>query len=350
MADVRTNSANAFETVLTQEFGPTSLTASLEAVQGLGVPTYLTFDPDNTLVHREYILFDGAISGLDISTTTLANRYLTGSVASSGITHPVGTVVRMTPTKQQFDDIHDRVDGRMAAASHTKSVHDSLGIDHGSMTGLADDDHPQYHTDARGDARYVRNTGGTLTGAVLLPDGTVAAPSLGFSLDTNTGLRRVTTDALGIVAGGVDVAVARVSDFHPGTTNVRDLGLTGTRWRDLYLSRDAFIAGRTNLVAYRETPISLGTVSSGTATINVATGTIFTLTAGGAISIATSNVVNGDSFLLRLYMASLYAITWPTGTRWADGKAPTLAAGSNIVSFWYESGVLWGSLVGTKFA
>src|SRR5574343_833693 len=26
--------------------------------------------------------------------------------------------------------------------------------DHGALTGLGDDDHPQYHTDARGDARY----------------------------------------------------------------------------------------------------------------------------------------------------------------------------------------------------
>lgn len=26
--------------------------------------------------------------------------------------------------------------------------------DHGALTGLADDDHPQYHNDARGDARY----------------------------------------------------------------------------------------------------------------------------------------------------------------------------------------------------
>lgn len=26
--------------------------------------------------------------------------------------------------------------------------------DHGALTGLSDDDHPQYHTDARGDARY----------------------------------------------------------------------------------------------------------------------------------------------------------------------------------------------------
>lgn len=30
--------------------------------------------------------------------------------------------------------------------------------DHGALTGLADDDHPQYHTDARGDARYHTKT------------------------------------------------------------------------------------------------------------------------------------------------------------------------------------------------
>lgn len=28
------------------------------------------------------------------------------------------------------------------------------GIDHGEISGLGDDDHTQYHTDARGDARY----------------------------------------------------------------------------------------------------------------------------------------------------------------------------------------------------
>jgi hypothetical protein len=30
----------------------------------------------------------------------------------------------------------------------------AAGGDHGALTGLADDDHPQYHNDARGDARY----------------------------------------------------------------------------------------------------------------------------------------------------------------------------------------------------
>lgn len=31
---------------------------------------------------------------------------------------------------------------------------DDISMDHGELTGLSDDDHPQYHNDARGDARY----------------------------------------------------------------------------------------------------------------------------------------------------------------------------------------------------
>ena len=43
--------------------------------------------------------------------------------------------------------------------------------DHGALTGLADDDHTQYHNDTRGDARYLQLTGGTLTGDVTMGSG-----------------------------------------------------------------------------------------------------------------------------------------------------------------------------------
>jgi hypothetical protein len=53
---------------------------------------------------------------------------------------------------------------------------DDVGIqDHGNLLGLSDDDHTQYHNDARGDARYLQLTGGTLTGSLLLPS---AMPTL----------------------------------------------------------------------------------------------------------------------------------------------------------------------------
>lgn len=44
--------------------------------------------------------------------------------------------------------------------------------DHGDLTGLGDDDHTQYHTNARGDARYVRLTGSTMTGSLSMSAGT----------------------------------------------------------------------------------------------------------------------------------------------------------------------------------
>lgn len=51
--------------------------------------------------------------------------------------------------------------------------------DHGGLTGLNDDDHPQYHTDARGDSRYY--TQAVIDGRVLndLADVNVGTPGAG---------------------------------------------------------------------------------------------------------------------------------------------------------------------------
>ncbi len=51
--------------------------------------------------------------------------------------------------------------------------------DHGGLTGLGDDDHPQYHNNTRGDARYY--TQGQIDGRVLdnLADVNVGTPGAG---------------------------------------------------------------------------------------------------------------------------------------------------------------------------
>lgn len=50
----------------------------------------------------------------------------------------------------------DKVDGidlpnttATVLTDHNKALHDALGIDHGSLSGLGDDDHPQYYNSAR---------------------------------------------------------------------------------------------------------------------------------------------------------------------------------------------------------
>lgn len=67
--------------------------------------------------------------------------------------------------------------------------------DHGALTGLADDDHPQYHTDARGDARYSllgHTHGGLDTIQLLTADVTttgsafIDVPGLQVTLDADS--------------------------------------------------------------------------------------------------------------------------------------------------------------------
>jgi hypothetical protein len=47
--------------------------------------------------------------------------------------------------------------------------------DHGALTGLADDDHLQYHNNARGDARYQRLSAYTQAGSILVGTGSGAS-------------------------------------------------------------------------------------------------------------------------------------------------------------------------------
>jgi hypothetical protein len=54
-----------------------------------------------------------------------------------------------------------------------KQLYSPSGIatTHGLLSGLSSDDHLQYHTDARGDLRYVLKAGDTMTGTLTLTDG-----------------------------------------------------------------------------------------------------------------------------------------------------------------------------------
>ncbi|MDA2917500.1 hypothetical protein MYX64_11790, partial [Nitrospinae bacterium AH_259_B05_G02_I21] len=58
---------------------------------------------------------------------------------------------------------------KLDAAGHVDaSMVNDADVDHGLLTGLADDDHTQYHNDTRGDARYVKKAGDTMTGLLVL--------------------------------------------------------------------------------------------------------------------------------------------------------------------------------------
>jgi hypothetical protein len=82
----------------------------------------------------------------------------------------------------------------------------STSIDHGRLIGLSDDDHTQYHNDARGDARYVSINGGTMVGPLLLPS---ADPSL----DLQAVHKKYVDDEVAVVAASATAANNKADDL-----------------------------------------------------------------------------------------------------------------------------------------
>ena len=97
---------NAFETTLSSTFGASDTTATVASTSGLTSPCYLVIEPDSS-TQREYIFFDGTFTSTQLVTSTTYNRYLTGSAAASGLSHPQNSKVRMVPVQQLFEDIFD---------------------------------------------------------------------------------------------------------------------------------------------------------------------------------------------------------------------------------------------------
>lgn len=114
-----TNFANAFETTLRVDMGPSDLIAQVYTTEGAPAsPCYLVIEPTDTN-RREYIEFDGSFTADQFVTTTTENRYLTGSAQTSGVTHPAGSVVRFSPVAQHFTDLQGRIASTEAHSSAT---------------------------------------------------------------------------------------------------------------------------------------------------------------------------------------------------------------------------------------
>ena len=112
-----TNLLNAFETTLTGTIGASDSTMTVNAVvdsagNQVQADSYLVLNPD-TATNREVVLITAVNAGtkqITIGDGGSDYRYLTGSAATSGLSHASGSVVRMAPLQQHIEDINDRVD------------------------------------------------------------------------------------------------------------------------------------------------------------------------------------------------------------------------------------------------
>lgn len=126
----RTRLRNAFETTLNGAINNSVTTITLTSASGLTAPGYIVIDPDSPSL-REYISF----TGISVNDLTGVTRGLAGS-ASGAQAHDDAIPVRMVMVHQVVDDLFDDIEALEA-------------LDHGTIGGTADDDHSQYHTDAR---------------------------------------------------------------------------------------------------------------------------------------------------------------------------------------------------------
>ena len=119
------------------------------------------------------------------------------------------------------------------------------GADHGNLIGLSDDDHPQYHNDTRGDARYY-------TQSVL------NAGQLDTRYYTET---EVDNLFLGLA-----------SDFLPAASDTYDIGHSDAVWDNIWCKTLHTSAGSINLGSIELTDV--GGVLTTTGSISAAGGTI----------------------------------------------------------------------------
>jgi len=126
-------------------------------------------DDDHVQYLNEFRADERYYTQVELDNGQLDNRYyneteintISGVINSKIITHHSGLSGLSNDDHPQYHtdargDI--RYYGKTAVDSLITSTSGSIIKDHGGLTGLSDDDHSQYHTDARGDIRYYGKT------------------------------------------------------------------------------------------------------------------------------------------------------------------------------------------------
>ena len=214
MTAQETNLLNAFETTLTATAGASDLTFTVNSVSdsagvNLTAPCYLVLNPDSS-TSREVIL----VTSLNSSTKTLTldninKRYLTGSAATSGLSHASGSTVRMSPLQQHIEDLNDRVDELPTNSSTDTLTNKTIDADNNTISNLEVDNLKSGVLDT--DLSSTAGTDTTLPSAKAVKtyvDAQVTAQDLDFQADTGGALSiDLDTETLTFTGGtGIDTS------------------------------------------------------------------------------------------------------------------------------------------------
>ena len=228
---------NAFETTLTSTMGSSDTTFNVNAVADsypttLAAPFYIVINPDSA-TNREVVLVTAVDTGTKQLTTSVPNRYLPGSAASSGLSHSSGTAVRMAPLQQHIEDINDRVDANFNEAGTQivtgNAVKDEDNMSSDSATHLATQQSIKAYVDSQVTAQDLDLSADSGANISIDLDTEVLDLEGGTGIDTATGTNKITF--------GIDSTVATLTGTQTLTNKtltspVLNTSATGTAIKD----------------------------------------------------------------------------------------------------------------------
>ena len=236
MTAQETKLLNAFETTLTGTIGASDLTFTVNSVTDsasntLTEPCYLILNPDSA-TNREVVLVTSINAGT--KTLTLDNinkRYLTGSAATSGLSHASGSVVRMSPVQQHIEDINDRVDtiiNEAGTAVNTSLFLDEDDMSSNSATKGVTQQSVKAYVDATVTAEHLEVSADSGSNIEIDLDSEVLDIEGGEGIDTTTGTNKVTISGEDASTSNKGIASFSSDNFavSSGAVTIKDSGVS----------------------------------------------------------------------------------------------------------------------------